>query len=103
MNESEQDKLDDVISLVQTGGRVCPKPGCWDELWNMLPGIKRAGIVGDPLPYPNVAWWNTPVEQKRELLIIYLKYAAQNGILEEVEEFLKSLNEDQWTHEGEID
>lgn len=105
MSKREHDKLEDVISFVRAEGRVCPKPDCWDELWRMLPGRKRVGI-NEHLPlYPPVpifaAWQNTPDEQKRERLIIQLKYAAKHGVLEKVEEFLKSIKYDQWSYEGD--
>ncbi len=103
MSKSGYDKLEDIISFVRAERRVCPKVDCWDELWMMLPGRTRAGIGRHPQEHPPVAWWNTPNERKREVLIIHLKYAAKHGVLEKVEEFLKSLNEDQWSYEGGID
>ncbi len=103
MNEGEHKKLDDVISFVQAERRVCPEPVCWDKLWRMLPGRTRAGKDRNPQEHPPVAWRNTSNENKREVLVIQLKYAAKHGVLEKVKEYLKSLNKDQWTYEGVID
>jgi hypothetical protein len=72
----------------------------WNELWEMLPGKARKGLGWEPpLPLILAAWWNTSVTEKRNGLEEHLRYAEEQGILEKVGGFLRSLPEDQWFHE----
>lgn len=35
------DQLNELLKFVQDEGRICPKPGKWHELWEMLPDKQR--------------------------------------------------------------
>jgi len=93
-----EEKLQSLIDYVQYDGRVCPM--CWQELWEMLPDRKQKTSGGwePPLPLILAAWWDTTAEQKRERLIGHIKYAANHGILDKVDKFIRELDPDQWAY-----
>lgn len=53
----EINKLEALLRYVQSEGRICPEPGKWNELWEMLPDRKRVGNGWQPsLPLILGAW-----------------------------------------------
>ena len=101
MPAPDQD-LETLLTFARENGRVCPQPQRWNDLWGMLPNRRRAGSGYVPsAPLILAAWWCSSDAQKRERLAMHIKYAADNGALESVDEFLRGLQEDQWHHEGE--
>jgi hypothetical protein len=94
--------LDDLLTYCQSNDRVCPKPNSWHELWQMLPA--RQGPEGwEPaLPLILAAWYETPAMLKMIRLAEHLRYAEANGVLPEVEHYVRSLDESEWAHLGEI-
>jgi hypothetical protein len=95
---------EDLKKYVQEQERVCPEPGKWDQLWEMLPNReqKNTGGWNPPLPLILAAWPHTSVIQKRLRLIEHIEYAESHGVIEEISSFLKSLPESQWVHLGEF-
>jgi hypothetical protein len=95
-----EDKLKALIEYVQSDGRICPMPDLWNKLWEMLPERKQKenGRWEPPLPLILAAWWDTTAEQKRERLMQHVKYAAEHGVLNEVDKFLRKLNPGQWAY-----
>lgn len=93
-------KLEALKKYAQESDRVCPVPDKWNQLWEMLPNRKRtpSGSWTPPLPLILSAWWETPASMKRLRLYEHLEYAAQNGVLEDVDLFLKNLPEKDWAH-----
>ena len=84
---------------MQSDGRVCPMPTLWNELWDILPDRKRKGAGYEPsAPLILIAWWDTTADQKRQRLIQHINYAADHGILEKVDKFLRELKPDQWAY-----
>ena len=96
----DRDRLDSLLAYVQTDHRVCPLPLLWKELWEMLPGKRRVGAGWHPpLPLILGAWGETSSVTKRKRMINHINYAAEHGVLEDVDKFLRSLTPDQWHHE----
>jgi hypothetical protein len=97
------EQMDELISYVADGCRVSPNPRKWNELWNMLPDRRRQGSSWNPSP-PLIlaAWWMTSDLQKRDRLITHINYAADKGVLPEVDRFLRSLKQDEWVYEGDV-
>jgi len=89
--------VDEVLAIATLNRRVCPQPQQWSALWEMLPGRKPSGGGWEPpLPLILAAWWDTSDQQKRERLAFHIRYAAENGALDAVEEYLSSLTDEQW-------
>ena len=98
--EGVQDKLIELLHYVQSDGRVCPMPIFWNELWTMLPGRKQKSSGGwnPPVPLILAAWYDTLAEEKRERLFLHIKYAAEHGVLDKIDAFIRKLTPDQWAY-----
>jgi hypothetical protein len=96
------EQLEQVLALCRVGGRVCPQPLKWNDLYQLLPGTHRVGGGWEP-PAPLIlgAWHYTDDAQKAARLKDHIEYAAQHGALDQVAAFLKQLGEADWHHEGE--
>lgn len=95
----ELDTLADLREYVEINDRVCPLPERWNELWEMLPDRRRVGSGWEPpLPLILAAWWTTPILAKRLRLLEHLEYAADKGVLQDVDGFLRELPESEWAH-----
>lgn len=94
------DKLNSLLEYVKSEGRVCPMPNYWNELWQMLPDRKQKSSGGwEPaLPLILAAWWDTPALTKMVRLVEHINYAAEHGVLDEVDQFLRNLKPDQWAY-----
>ena len=89
--------LASLLSFVRENGRVSPLPQKWNELWELLPLRRRAGAGWEPpLPLILAAWDHTTDLEKQDRLALHLHWAAQQGALNEVSLFLKSLPLGQW-------
>ena len=77
-------------------------PRQWETLWGMLPNRKRAGGGWKPAP-PLIlaAWYDTSALLKMLRLKEHIDWAEQNGVLDKVDKFLRSLPESEWAHIGE--
>jgi hypothetical protein len=92
-----QDKLESLLSYVKADDRICPNPQEWNMLWEMLPNKKRVGSGWEPaLPLILAAWWDTPLLAKILRFEEHIRYAAEHGVLDEVDTYLRSLKPDQW-------
>jgi hypothetical protein len=99
---TQDDSLAGLAAYVRENGRVCPMPMRWHELWEMLPGRRRVGGSWEP-PVPLIlgGWRTSASGEKMHRLDEHLRYAAEQGCLEQVDRFLRSLPEDEWHHLGE--
>jgi len=91
--------LEELLEYVQSNGRVCPQPSLWNALWEMLPNRHRK--AGDWVPAPPLilgVWWHATVLQKLLRLQEHIEYAAAQGVLSEVNSFLRALPESDWAH-----
>ncbi len=94
--------LEDVIAYCRANNRVCPMPEQWNRLWTLLPRRTQEGLGwSPPVPLILAAWWETSDTEKRERLDLHIRWAAEHGALDQVSEFLRSLRESDWHHEGE--
>ncbi len=88
-----------LVDYCQVGGRVCPVPQKWQELYELLPNKIRKGSGWEPaLPLILAAWWDTPHLSKMLRLREHLEWADDQGVIHSVDSFLRSLPEDQWYH-----
>lgn len=91
-----------VIVEINRHERICPLPGKWNELYELLL-VKKSEVDGKELPPPLIlaAWWNSPVFEKKGRLIEQIQWADDHGFLSEVFIFLASLPESDWYHKGD--
>jgi hypothetical protein len=92
-----EEKLKALLEYVKAEGRVCPMPDYWNQLWKMLPDKKRVGMGWEPPP-PLIlgAWWDTPLLAKTLRLDEHIHYAAEHGVLDRVDDYLRGLTAEQW-------
>lgn len=77
-------------------------PMRWNELYEMLPDRNRAGGGWEPpLPLILTAWHDTPALPKMLRLAEHIKWAANHGVLNEVDHYLRGLPEEDWHYIGE--
>jgi hypothetical protein len=92
-----EEKLKALLEYAKADGRICPMPDYWNQLWEMLPNKKRVGAGWEPsLPLILAAWWDTPLLSKILRLDEHIRYAAEHGVLDEVDAYLRGLKPEQW-------
>lgn len=91
------DQLQELLKFIQDGGRVCPQPGKWHELWEMLPDRQRVGSGWQPpLPLILAAWEHTTGIEKMLRLRQHIEYAEAKGVLNQVDRYLRDLPASEW-------
>ncbi|MCX7112834.1 MAG: hypothetical protein NTX45_22490 [Proteobacteria bacterium] len=91
------DKLGSLLSYVEADGRICPQPQRWNELWELLPNKERTGAGWKPpLPLILAAWWHTTDLEKMLRLKAHIEYAAKNGTIDEIDDFIRCLPQVDW-------
>jgi hypothetical protein len=93
--------LNDLLSYCTSNGRVCPLPRKWDRLWKMLPNTRRVGAGWEPSLPLILAAWDSPDDMKSDRLKTHIEWAHQQQALERVDEYLRSVLEEDWLHKGE--
>lgn len=94
--------LQQVLAEAAKNNRVCPQPQKWQQLYELLPNKKQKGGGWEPaLPLTLAAWRDTPAMSKMARLREHIEWAAKYGSLGRVNEFLRSLPEEEWHHLGE--
>ena len=114
-------RLEELLTYCTSDERICPQPILWHQLWQLLKGRARARrTTGYDIaqsvdedegtyrqrfepPLPNVlsSWWGTSDVQKMETLRKQLLWAAQHGVLDVAEAFLRGLAPDDWHRRAE--
>ena len=95
-------QLSQALAVASQAGRVCPRPGHWNRLYQLLPNIRRDGYgFIPPAPLILAAWSETSDEDKQYRLREHIEWAEKNGALETVCAFLEGLPESEWHHVGE--
>jgi hypothetical protein len=90
-------KLKDLREYVKADGRICPSRSSWNRLWDMLPDKKHIGRNWKPpMPLSLAVWWETPLHAKSLRLEKHIHYAAEHGVLDEVDSYLRGLRPDEW-------
>lgn len=88
-----------LIAFCRGNKRVCPMPQSWNTLFEMLPNRKRTALGWEPpLPLILEAWDSTPAPLKTLRLAEHIEWAADNGALDAVSNFLRNLPEQEWLH-----
>ncbi len=72
---------------------ICPQHEEWMEMWNMLPEIDGCKPGG---PLPLIAWKLWDLRIRNEFLVRHIKCADERGVIDEVDEFLRSLPPEKW-------
>lgn len=98
------DTLEALWSYCTDNGRLVPMPQYWNKLYKMLKNTRQISGGGwePPLPLILAAWHDTSPIMKQLRFRAHLEWAVTQGQLTEVGEFLRSLEEHQWCHFGEI-
>lgn len=92
----------EVMVEARRSNRVCPQPAKWQQLYDMLPDKKQSGGGWEPPPpLTDAAWKATPSIPKRMVFREHIEWAASHGCLQEVFNFMKSLDESEWHHMGD--
>lgn len=90
---------DQLLSLVEANGRVCPKPQPWQTLYTML--AKAAGPLATLPPPPPVDpahWPTTSAAVKKMCLRNHCEWVKSQGLEVPALDFLLALREEDWTH-----
>ncbi len=99
----ENPQLTSLLEYAKANERVCPMPIRWSELWQMLPNRQRHGGAWVPAqPMIVTEWWSTPSFAKVDRVAEHIRYAHEQGVLADVDRFLRSLTEAEWAHLGEF-
>jgi len=94
--------LDDLLEYCRSNNRVCPQPRKWQELYELLPARRQVGAGYVPsAPLILGAWWHSSDAAKQERLRLHIHWAAEHGAFEEVNRFLRQLDDRDWHHQGE--
>lgn len=90
--------LEDLFDYCRIGGRICPAPQQWNRLYQLLPGRFTPGGPRPPLILS--AWWQASDAAKARRFEEHLRYAAEHGVLAQVDAFVRSLPDGDWHCEG---
>ncbi len=94
--------VESLIAYCRENDRVWPLPSHWSRLWEMLPNRVRVGAGWQPpLPLILAAWHDTPAIAKMLRLAEHIEWAAKQGVLDSIEQFLRDLREEDWFHLGD--
>jgi len=90
------------LALASENGRICPQPGKWSALYELLPDTRSDAYGSIPAaPLILAAWRTTGDEEKAIRLREHLEWAQQHGALDRVHQYLASLPEHEWHHVGD--
>lgn len=83
--------------------RLVPMPAQWNRLFEMLKNKSQKATGGweASLPLILAAWHHSMPIEKQLRFKEHIEWAQQQGQLEEIDLFLRSLPESQWCHFGE--
>jgi hypothetical protein len=93
-------KFLDLIEYCKSNNRVCPESDHWIVVYSILP--PAAGSEKPP-PLPVILDESLRTSQIMRQLIFrkHVQWAYDQGAIERVDRYLRSLSEDQWHHFGE--
>jgi hypothetical protein len=91
--------IEQALEEAKKNHRVCPQPGKWHELYELLPNkVRKGGCRGPALPLILAAWSATPKLSKIVRFHEHLAWATEHGALDAVYEFMQNLEEEEWFH-----
>ncbi|MEP2774426.1 MAG: hypothetical protein ABJQ29_15640 [Luteolibacter sp.] len=87
-----------------TNNRLVPIPEQWNKLYGMLKKTRQnpSGGWEPPLPLILAAWHHSMPFEKQLRFKEHLQWAEKEGQLNEIGAFLRSLQEEEWCHLGEV-
>lgn len=97
INIEVRDFFKELIDYCKENNRICPMPDYWNELWKRLKNKKRK----EPAVPLILGAWNEPALLKQLRFFEHLEWAKEQGQLEEISDYVKSLKEENWYHLGE--
>lgn len=91
------DPLSALLAYVDEEPRVCPKPQIWNRLFDLLPEKRRVGNGWEPpLPLILAAWENTSDLEKRERFHLHIRWAADHGAFDQINQFVRAMPPEHW-------
>ncbi len=94
--------LPETLALASRDGRICPKPGAWARLYELMPATRRDSYGAiPPEPFSLESWHGTDEDAKRHRFVEHLEWARAHAALDAVHEFLASLADAEWHHAGD--
>jgi len=95
-------EAESLVAYCREKNRVCPQPGLWHQMWEMLPNRRQVGAGWQPaLPLILAAWDTTPAILKMLRLAEHIEWAEKHNALAPISTFLRDLREEDWHHVGE--
>ena len=93
-------QVDDVMHTARVNDRVCPVPGVWRRIHQMLCGLPAARDGGDvpPPPVNLLEWTRTSDFLKRLRLREQVEWALRHGAMAALDAYLRRLPERDWHH-----
>jgi len=101
---SKPETLESLSAYCSSSRRLVPMPERWNELYQMLKNTRQKPSGGwePPLPLILASWHHSVPLEKKLRFKEHLSWANDQGQIEEVGKFLRSLPENDWCHLGEI-
>ena len=98
MNLSE--KAQALLEYCLINDRVCPKRDFWNHLWVINAKAKTFDSILNQNKLPILDKNSTEKEkiQRSVRLRKYIEYADKNKLIDEMDNFLRSIPEDKWHH-----
>jgi len=94
---SENETFESLWEFCTSNNRLCPMPMRWNDLFNMLKNR-------DSLDLPLIlnGWEMSSPLEKNLRFKDHIQAAAGHNQLDEIGKYLRSLNEEDWAHFGEV-
>jgi len=98
----ENENFQTLWDYCSSSGRVIPRD--WNKLYNMLANKRQKSSGGwePPLPLILAAWSETMPIEKQLRFKEHIQWAHDNGQIDEIGRYLRSLPEKEWYHFGEL-
>ena len=92
--------VDRLLEYCQSDGRICPMPQAWMRVFfEMLPNRRLRGGGSEPsVPLILAAWYEVDALSKVIRLQEHIDWADKHGVLDEVSQHLRRLDEADWFH-----
>ncbi|MCE9519239.1 MAG: hypothetical protein K8R87_06785 [Verrucomicrobia bacterium] len=102
MNQ-EVENLESLQTYCSENNRLVPMPSQWNDFYKMLKNRqqKPSGGWEPPLPLILAAWHHAMPLEKQLRFHEHLQWAQDQGQLEQVGRFLRTLPEQEWCHWGD--
>ena len=86
-----------LVVYAREDGRICPQPQTWNRLFELLPDKRRVGNGWEPpLPLILAAWDHSTDLEKRERFFLHIRWAADHGALDRVNQFIRAIPPSGW-------